>query len=278
VVRARDLSAAGFRIERAFERVRVSCPDSGARMEYLDWRGPHPARHGAWCTCGGARARPMTVNAVARAERWHHATHEYASQAESVFDTVHILRHLNDALDDVRRAEDARAQGRPRRCLKGHRETLLSHRENLNLNGRRALTTRLAATRRLHTASLLQESFGQRGDYRSDAWARTFFENGNAALQWQRLKPFEKFAAMIERHGDGIVSSGHPANTVALGCVEGLHNTGVSTRPPQWSASSYFQCLICIIPLWPSRRQADGESIRHAQAPHAHFLFNEGLC
>jgi transposase len=30
-------------------------------------------------------------------------------------------------------------------------------------------------------------------DYRSEAWARKFFENWRAQLKWQRLKSYEKF-------------------------------------------------------------------------------------
>ena len=43
-------------------------------------------------------------------------------------------------------------------------------------------------------------------------------------MKWQRLKPFEKFAAMIEKHWDGIVAYCHTHNKVALGFVEGLNN------------------------------------------------------
>src|SRR5208337_1796696 len=44
------------------------------------------------------------------------------------------------------------------------------------------------------------------------------------AFKWQRLKPYEKFAAMIERHWDGIAAYCKPENKVALGFVEGLNN------------------------------------------------------
>jgi len=43
-------------------------------------------------------------------------------------------------------------------------------------------------------------------------------------LKWQRLKPFEKLAAMIEAHWDGIVAYCPSRNKVALGFVEGLNN------------------------------------------------------
>ena len=82
----------------------------------------------------------------------------------------------------------------------------------------------LSANKRLHTAYLLKESFGQLWDYQREAWARRFFENWKATLRWQRLKPYQKFAQMIERHWDGIAAYCRPENKVSLGFVEGLSN------------------------------------------------------
>ena len=148
----------------------------------------------------------------------------HAPQAAILFDKFHIMRHLGEALDAVRKSEYARLAGKDRRFIKGQKYTLLSHRENLSLDGRRALKTLLAANKRLNTAYLLKESFGQLWDYQREAWARRFFENWNASLRWQRLKPYEKFARMIERHWDGIAAYCRPENKVSLGFVEGLNN------------------------------------------------------
>lgn len=63
------------------------------------------------------------------------AMRTHAPKASIVFDKFHILRHLNEALDAVRRCEYARVQGEQRRFIKGSRYTLLSHRENLSVNG-----------------------------------------------------------------------------------------------------------------------------------------------
>ena len=92
-------------------------------------------------------------------------TARHAPQASILFDKFHVLRHLGDALDQVRKREYARVSGRQRRFIKGQKYTLLTHRENLTLDGRRALKTLLAANKRLHTAYLLKESFGQLWDY-----------------------------------------------------------------------------------------------------------------
>src|SRR5207244_5515479 len=118
------------------------------------------------------------------------ATQAKAPQAAILFDKFHVMRHLGEALDQVRKSEYARLSGRQRRFIKGQKYTLLAHRENLTLSGRQALTTLLRANQRLHIAYLLKESFGQLWDYRREAWARRFFETWRVALRWQRLRPY----------------------------------------------------------------------------------------
>lgn len=152
------------------------------------------------------------------------STHEKAPQAAILYDKFHVIRHLNEALDKIRKSEYARLTGNSRKFIKGQKYTLLSHRENLTTDGRRSLKTLLAANKRLNTAYILKEEFGQLWDYQSEAWARKFFDNWKASLKWQRLKPYEKFAKMIERHWDGIAVFCKPENKVALGFVEGLNN------------------------------------------------------
>jgi transposase len=149
---------------------------------------------------------------------------EHAPQAAILFDTFHVLRHLGEALDAVRKAEYDRLTGTNRRFIKGQKYTLLSHRENLTIDGRRSLKLFLKANSRLRTAYSLQEEFGQLWDDKREGWARRFFENWRVSLKWQRLKPYEKFAEMIDRHWDGIAAYCQPENKVALGFVEGVNN------------------------------------------------------
>jgi len=155
---------------------------------------------------------------------FRNATAVHAPQAAILFDKFHIMRHLGEALDKVRKAEYARFSGKDRRYIKGQKYTLLSRRENLTLEGRQSLKTLLAVNKRLNTAYLLKESFGQLWDYQREGWARRFFDNWRASLKWQRLKPYEKFAQMIDRHWDGIAAYCQPENKVSLGFVEGLNN------------------------------------------------------
>ena len=141
-----------------------------------------------------------------------------------IFDKFHIMRHLSKALDEVRRSEYTRLNGKDRRYIKGQRYTLLSRRENLSLDGRRALKKLLQANRRLNTAYVLKERFGQLWDYRTERGARAFFERWKDRLKWQRLEPYQKFAELIESHWEGIASYCHPENKVSLGLVEGINH------------------------------------------------------
>ena len=153
-----------------------------------------------------------------------HSTTTHAPKAAILFDKFHVIKHLGEALDKIRKSEYARLEGKARTFIKGQKYTLLSHPQNLTGSARKNLKLLLAANKRLNTAYLLKESFGQLWDYSSEAWARKFFENWRAQLKWQRLGPYEKFAAMIERHWDGIAAYCKPENKVSLGFVAGLNN------------------------------------------------------
>jgi transposase len=155
---------------------------------------------------------------------FRNSTVRFAPNARIVFDKFHILRHLGDALDRVRKSEYQRLQGDKRRFIKGQKYTLLTNRENLSQEGRASLKLLFKANRRLNKAYLLKEQFGQLWDYTDPIEARQFFDNWMSALRWQRLPSYTKFAALVERHWNGIVSYCQEDNKVPLGFVEGLNN------------------------------------------------------
>lgn len=147
-----------------------------------------------------------------------------APQAAILYDKFHVMRHLGEALDKIRKQEYARLSGKDRKYIKGQKYILLSNRENLTLDGKASLKTLLAANKRLNTAYMLKESFGQLWSYQTEGWARRFFDNWKNSLKWQKLEPYEKFTKLIERHWDGIAAYSKPENKVSLGFVEGLNN------------------------------------------------------
>lgn len=181
--------------------------------QFYAWLGPKKCRHIRLAVMDMWPAfRTATLKA------------DHAPQAGILYDKFHVLRHLGAAMDKVRKSEYARVSGEDRRFIKGQKYTLLSHAANLSYEGRQSLKLLLAANRRLNTAYVLKESFGQLWDYQREGWARRFFDHWQDSLKWQRLKPYERFARMIENHWDGIACYCKPENKIALGFVEGLNN------------------------------------------------------
>jgi len=184
---------------------------------------------------------------------FYKSTRKQAPQAAILFDKFHVIRHLNEALDKVRKREYARLSDQDRRFIKGQKYTLLSRKENLNTEGRLALKILLKANQRLNIAYLLKESFSQLWEYKKEGWARKFFENWRASLKWQRLKPYEEFAEMIEGHWDGIAALIESEAKVSLGFVEGLNNKiRVIQRRAYGLRDEYYlrlKVLTCMLPV-----------------------------
>jgi len=172
----------------------------------------------------GKKSKGVQLAVMDMWKAFHNSTHKHAPQAAILFDKFHVIRHLNEALDKVRKSEYARLSGKDRRFIKGQKYTLLSRRENLDTEGRLALRTLLKANKRLNIAYLLKESFCQLWEYKKQGWARKFFDNWRSSLKWQRLRPYEEFAEMIESHWDGIAAFIQSEDKVSLGFVEGLNN------------------------------------------------------
>src|SRR5450756_3235632 len=68
---------------------------------------------------------------------FRHSTRSHAPQAAILFDKFHILRHLGEALDKIRKAEYGRMTGPTRKFIKGQKYVLLSHKENLTTEGKK---------------------------------------------------------------------------------------------------------------------------------------------
>jgi len=181
--------------------------------QFYDWLGPE-------------KSKKIRLAVMDMWKAFENATRAKATDAAILYDKFHVMKHLGEAIDTVRKSEYARLSGEERSYIKGQKYNLLSNKENLTLPAKKALKLLLSKNKRLYTAYLLKESFEQLWDYTYEGSARTFFDNWKQSLKWQRLKPFEEFANLIDRHWDGIAAYCKPENknNVSLGFVEGLNN------------------------------------------------------
>ncbi len=99
---------------------------------------------------------------------FRNSTARIAPQASILFDELHILRHLGDGLNTVRRQEYARLCSQYRKFIRGPKYALLSHPGTHTGDARLNFKRLLAANQWLNTTDLLKESFGQLWEFASE--------------------------------------------------------------------------------------------------------------
>jgi len=150
-----------------------------------------------------------------------------AQHAVHVLDRFHITLHLNQAVDEVRRAESSRL----RAAGKASAQRLKHMRWQLLRRGR---SVRGRARQKLHTIWLsklatgraweLKETFDHFWKYKSVLWAQAFLDYWCLRAVRSRLEPMMKVARMLRAHEDLILNWFRAKGEISSGAVEGLNN------------------------------------------------------
>lgn len=146
---------------------------------------------------------------------------EWLPQSKIVYDRFHVMQHANEAVDEVRRAEFFRQGPKKRGLIKGKRWLLLSRWKNLTLPQRGDLNRLFQLNRRVFKAYLFKESLERLWQYRYEGAMNNYLRRWIEQLRWQRLKPFEKLAAMLVEHLDGLLN--YCRTKVRFGVVEAVN-------------------------------------------------------
>jgi transposase len=145
-----------------------------------------------------------------------------ASQATICFDRFHVVRHLNAAVDEVRRSLVRKLSGPTKALVKGTRFVLLKNPWTLTPKQKASLSRLVRSNHPLSRAWYLKEDFQRFWDYLHEAWA---WRHLNQWLWWashSRLEPFKQFARMIRKHKDGILA--WTKLRITNGALEGMNN------------------------------------------------------
>lgn len=146
----------------------------------------------------------------------------YLPEATLVFDKFHIIRHLLDAVDQVRRQEAQRLKKTHPELLKGTRYIWLKNPENLTDKQQSRLSYLEQLNLRIHRAYLLKEAFRRLWDYSSKGWARRYLQKWFWWATHSRLAPIRDFAWMVRNHQEQILN--YFKLPITNGKVEGLNN------------------------------------------------------
>ena len=148
-----------------------------------------------------------------------------AGHALHVLDRFHITMHLNQAVDQVRRAESGRLRGRPLAGrLKHMRWQLLRRGTRVRGHARRKLDALVASKLATARAWTLKESFQYLWHYKSYIWAGAFLDYWCSRAMRSRLEPLKKVARMLRTHEELLLNWFKARGEISNGPVEGLNN------------------------------------------------------
>jgi len=108
---------------------------------------------------GKTRAAELEVVTMDMWKPYIQSTKKYAPQADIVFDKFHILRHLNEKIDQLRRELQKKLEKESRQVVKRSRWVLLKASENLTDRQRQTLVQIAQNNQPLYQAYLLKEQF-----------------------------------------------------------------------------------------------------------------------
>ena len=180
---------------------------------------------------------------------------EQIPTALHVLDRFHIMRNMNVAIDEVRRAEAAQMKRdgyepiltKARWCLLKRPENLTENQE-IKLN--ELLDYNLKYNLKSVRAHLLRELFQQFWDYVRPAWAGKFLDAWCTKAMRSKLKPMKKVAKSLRRHRHLILNWFRARGTISSGVVEGFNGKAKLTtrkafgfRTPQGIEIALFHVL-----------------------------------
>jgi transposase len=171
-----------------------------------------------WQWFGKARTQQIKIAVMDMWKGFLNSLRAHGLGIVILYDKFHVIRHLLNALNKVRNQELRRVNQRIKGLLTGKKFILLSRLAHVRGKAREALNELLCASPRLMKAHLLKESFSHLWSYKSKTWALKFWRAWKDSLRWTRLKPYRRFAKMIDKHLDGILA--YCDHKLPLGFIE----------------------------------------------------------
>lgn len=165
---------------------------------------------------------------------------EQAAGAIHVLDRFHIMKHLGEAIDEVRAGEARRLkQDGYQPVLKHSRWCLLKRPENLSDRQTVKLDELLKYNLQSVRAYLHREDFQRFWEYQSPAWAGRFLDQWCARVMRSRLVPLKKVARSLRKHRPLLLNWFRAKGTISAGIVEGFNNKAKLTIRKSYGFREY---------------------------------------
>src|SRR5216684_3524778 len=153
---------------------------------------------------GPRRCRTLQVVCMDMWAAYAKLVREHAPRAQILFDRFHIVKHLNEAVEEVRRSEMRRLSAQEKVPFKRSRWLLLKNPWNLTPDQKERLSTLVRWNTPIVRAYYLKESFQLFWDYRQPARAKALLEKWMSSAMHSRLERFKKFVPRAMQDEVGI--------------------------------------------------------------------------
>jgi len=142
---------------------------------------------------------------------------KFFPEAEIHFDRFHVVKLLNEAMDQVRQAERKEHDE-----LKGHKYTFLKNKEKLSDKRRQELSKLITLFPTLGKAYRLKELFNDLWEMETAEEATNFLVAWCKEVEQENIGPFKQFVNTVKSHWTGIIN--FCETEINNGILEGINN------------------------------------------------------
>jgi transposase len=135
------------------------------------------------------------------------AIEHHLPNATLVLDRFHIIKALNEAVDEVRKQRWRIADADTRAELKGLRFILLKNKKNRSQAERKFLADLERADRRIFRACTLKDELSHFWTYKHASNAEKFLKKWCMRALLSRIEPVRRFVKTLRDHWDGVFAS-----------------------------------------------------------------------
>jgi transposase len=196
--------------EKSFRRgqdyISILTDLTGARVLEVTEGRDEEAANALWDNIPLEQAEQIEAVAIDMWPAFVNSAKTNAPEAEIVHDRFHISKHLNDAVNQVRRQEHKALKQTGDDTLTGTKQLWLFNPENLREEKWLEFQSLKDLELKTSRAWAIKEQFRWFWEYRYAGNARKFFTRWNGWAARSRLKPIVKVAKMLKKRLDNLLS------------------------------------------------------------------------
>lgn len=179
--------------------------DESRVLEVVPGRDEESADH-LWKTLSEEQIKKIEAVAIDMSQAFENTVRSHAPDAEIVHDKFHISKHLNEAVDKVRRQEHKALKKEGDDRLTGTKQLWLFDPENIREDRKSEFEALKNLELKTARAWAIKENFRWFWDYCYAGHARNFFSEWYSWASRSRLEPIVKVAKMIKNRLPNVLT------------------------------------------------------------------------